>query len=72
MFQSAVESNMDDISEDDMCDSQFNDIGENYLTESQFRELTMEWCERDTQLNDIGEEETVSVKVMKQIGKKIR
>ena len=56
LFQSAVESNMDDISEDDMCDSQFNDIGENYLTESQFRELTMEWCESDTQFNDIVED----------------
>ena len=47
---------MDDISEDDMCDSQFNDIGENYLTESQFRELTMEWCEREIQFKDIVED----------------
>ena len=47
---------MEDISEDDMCDSQFYDIGENYLTESQFRELTMEWCESDTQFNDIVED----------------
>ena len=56
LFQSTVESNMDDISEDDMCDSQFNDIGKNYLTESQFREMTMEWCESDTQFNDIVED----------------
>ena len=47
---------MDGISEDDMCDSQFNDVGENYLTESQFRERTMEWCESDTQFNDIVED----------------
>ena len=47
---------MDDIGEDEISDTQFNDNGENYLTESQFRELTMVWCESDTQFNDIVED----------------
>ena len=43
---------MDDLSDDDISDSQWHDIGESYLTSSQFEDIFTDWSEGDKPEND--------------------
>ena len=38
---------MDDLSDDEISDSQWHDFGESYLTSSQFEDMFSDWSERD-------------------------
>ena len=43
---------MDDLSDDDISDSQWHDIGESYLTSSQFEDIFSDWSQGDKPEND--------------------
>ena len=43
---------MDDLSDDDISDSQWHDIGESYLTSSQFEDIFSDWSQGDKPENN--------------------